>query len=313
MPTEVYPRAARARRKAVAALAAVATLALAALPFAAAAPAEAASELKLVCPDGKADPFFKNTTTGKRVAITDKQHKALAQAQCNAGLDATADETTTVNIVNNQNNPILVSYNDPTNISWGAGCTTTGSGATIAVGKTCVATVNNDNISTRFCAVELQDTSKLQPMKLAAALNCDKAQNSNLTLVETIFQPSSAGGCFNKGSCVWFDISVIPLTCTDALWAQNQCANAGGASYNLPVSVSCGAQTVYTCQGPQTNEYGPANYPSNCGNPNAVTQGGPNGQNAYFYPMFDPPENAYQPNTVCLSGQALTVTFLAGQ
>ena len=132
-------------------------------------------------------------------------------------------------------------------------------------------------------------------------------------MVETNFEPASNPGCFNKGNCVWFDISVIPSTCTDTLWKANQCAGTGGAAYNLPVSVACNGNTIYTCQGPASTKYGTANYPSMCGNPNAICQGSANCLNAYFYPMFDPPENQYQPNTACLSGQTLTVNFLAGQ
>ncbi len=70
---------------------------------------------------------------------------------------------------------------------------------------------------------------------------------------------------------------------------------------------------MYKCQGPPVTKWGNSKYPGNCGNPYATTQGGKNGQNAYFYPMFDPPQNQYQPNTVCLSGQTFRVTFLAGQ
>jgi hypothetical protein len=31
----------------------------------------------------------------------------------------------------------------------------------------------------------------------------------------------------------------------------------------------------------------------------------------YFYPMFDPPENTYQPNAVCVKG-SLSISFLSG-
>jgi hypothetical protein len=70
-------------------------------------------------------------------------------------------------------------------------------------------------------------------------------------------------------------------------------------------------------KGPGLITYGQA-YPSNCGNPNATCACGTPGCSktncaaAYFYPMFYPPENKYQPNAVCPSGQMLTMGFLSG-
>jgi hypothetical protein len=142
-------------------------------------------------------------------------------------------------------------------------------------------------------------------------MDCFNAQANNQTMVETTFQPNGPG-CFNQGNCVWYDISTIPSTCTDALWKQNDCANTGGASYNLPVSLACGGTAYYTCKGPTSGTYGNSNYPSNCGNPNSICLSGPSCQNAYFYPMFSPPENQYQPNRACLGGQVLTITFPSG-
>jgi hypothetical protein len=218
---------------------------------------------------------------------------------------ASASESAPVNIVNGRSTSIFVGFtandHNPGPITWGAGCTASGAGAEIAAGATCVATVSSNAVPSRFCAALNQ-----------VPTDCFNAQANNQTMVETNFEPASNSGCFNKGNCVWFDISVIPSTCTDALWQQNQCADTGGASYNLPVAVACNSVPIYTCQGPPGTTYGPANYPGNCGNPNSTCTGTPTCQNAYFYPMFDPPENKYQPNTVCLSGQALTVTFLSG-
>jgi hypothetical protein len=190
----------------------------------------------------------------------------------------------------------------PGPITWGAGCIKYGTGAIIRPHATCSAQVVNNAVPTRFCA----DTR-------GVPTDCFNAQANHQTMIETIFEPATNPGCFNKGSCVWFDLSVIPSTCTDALWKSDRCAKAGGASYNLPVSLACNGNTVYTCRGPQNGTYGSANYPSNCGNPDAICQSGPNCQNAYFYPMFVPPENKYQPNSVCLGGQILTVRFLPGQ
>ena len=284
-----------------------ALLALAAAPLwlaGTATPAKAEQDLKLVCPTNGGEPVFRNRTNGNKVAITDPQHKAMAANLCGNSLDGTG-ETSTVKIANGRTTPIYVNFtvdHAPGQITWGSGCTKSGAGAMIAKGATCVAIVANNNASSRFCA----DVS-------AVPADCQNAQANHQTMIETIFQPSTAGGCFNKGTCVWYDISVIPSTCTDATWAANKCAGTGGASYNLPVAVACGATTIYTCQGPATGKYGSAMYPSNCGNPYSTTAGGgANNQNAYFYPMFVPPESAYQPNTVCLGDQPLTLKFLSG-
>ncbi|MGH6847248.1 MAG: hypothetical protein ACREC0_07375 [Methylocella sp.] len=217
--------------------------------------------------------------------------------------------STNVYIVNGRNFPIFVGFTTidhkpgPIAWTWNTGCIMSGNGAKIAAGATCSATVIYNSTASRFCATLNQ-----------VPIDCFNAQANNQTMVETNFEPARNPGCFHRGNCVWFDISVIPPTCTDNLWKQNQCTNTGGASYNLPVSVACNRVPVYTCQGPPSNIYGPANYPSACGNPYAACpSGSPGGPNAYFYPMFDPPENKYQPNTVCLGGQALTVTFLSGR
>lgn len=228
---------------------------------------------------------------------------------------------TPVNIVNNNSAPIYVSFtllnHTAGPIKWnssGSGCSKTGATPAAAFtliepGTTCSATVDSAAGSSRFCA----KTGNTAPD------DCMNAQTEHLTMVESNFESASNPGCFGKGDCVWYDISVIPSTCTDALWKSNQCANTGGAAYNLPVTLSCSGMPTYTCQGPQNKTYGSENYPSNCGNPNGKCAVGTfpngaacvNGVSAYFYPMFVPPENAYQPNAVCLSG-TLTVTFLSG-
>lgn len=212
----------------------------------------------------------------------------------------TSSGGTPVVIVNRQGVSLYVAFTNqlhqPGAITWGAGCTPSGKGALVAGGTTCTATVINNGIPTRFCA-----------SRTVMPTDCWNAQTLHQTMVETNFQAS----CFGKGSCVWYDISVIPSTCTNALWAANQCANAGGASYNVPVSLSCPGSATYTCQGPASSKYGAANYPSNCGNPNATCTGNTSQcLNAYFYPMagMNP-----QPNTVCLAGQPFTITYLAGQ
>ena len=229
-------------------------------------------------------------------------------------------DTVTVSIVNSQAAAIYVSFTTlnqaPGIITWnssGSGCVNPGKGANAAytqinTGQTCTASVDTSSSSSRFCAALDK-----------APANCMSAQTQHLTMVETNFEAASNPGCFSSGAaCVWYDISVIPSTCTDTLWNQNHCANTGGASYNLPVTLACNgnaSEPVYTCQGPTSSTYGPENYPSKCGNPNATCATGTpnctNGVSAYFYPMFDPPENAYQPNAVCVKG-SLSISFLSG-
>lgn len=283
----------------------VAMLFLAGMVFVAAVPRAAlAAELRLVCPsEGVSEPQFAETTTGKKIPITDPQLKAVAAKTCNPLLQG--DANSAISIVNSRGSPIFVGFttinHTPGPITWGAGCTKSGTGAMIAAGATCFAKVSSNGVATRFCASTTQTPA-----------DCFNAQANHQTMVETNFEPGSNPGCFGQGNCVWFDISVIPSNCTDALWSQSQCANTGGASYNLPVSLSCNNAAIYTCQGPTSTAYGSANYPGKCGNPYSTCSSTPSCQNAYFYPMFYPPQNKYQPNSVCLGGQAFTVNFLSG-
>jgi hypothetical protein len=258
------------------------------------------ADLILVCPaGGSTKPEFQNQTTGKITAITNSQLLAIAEKACSAGtLGAT--ETGAVDIVNKGTAAIFVGFNG--SITWDSGCTQSGTGVKIAPGASCRATVTSNNASTRFCA----STGRVP--------DCTQAQDNHQTLVETTFQTSSQCAWLGKsGTCVWYDISIIPTGCTDALWQQNECGGDGGASYNLPVSLSCTAEPTYTCEGPTSTKYGPQKYPANCGNPTANCVG--NSQqcvNAYFYPMYDAPENKYAPNSVCPGGDTLKITFLSG-
>jgi hypothetical protein len=229
-------------------------------------------------------------------------------------------DSTPVKISNQRAAAVYVSFSNTQgagSIAWGAGCVKTGatgkaSYALVKPGKTCAATVSSTNGSSRFCAA-----AKAPPA------NCWEAQANHLTMIETNFEPASAPGCFGGGSCVWYDISVIPSTCTDEAWRRNQCEGQGGASYNLPVSLSCVGNPPmphYVCRGPKSTKYGSEMYPSNCGNPHGTCAVGtfPNGQPCengvatYFFPMFTPPENAYQPNAVCIA-RTLAIDILAGK
>lgn len=229
-------------------------------------------------------------------------------------------DSTQIKITNSRDSNVWVSFTNTQGagkIVWKTGCSKTGattkaSYTMIKPGQTCIADVDSSNGSSRFCAA-----------KKSAPATCWEAQTNHQTLLETNFEPASAPGCFGQGSCVWYDISVIPSACTDEAWRANQCENTGGASYNFPVSMSCegnSAMPTYVCKGPKSTKYGSANYPSNCGNPHATcavgTSPGGNpcvdGVATYFFPMFTPPENAYQPNAVCLKG-SLAMKFLAGK
>lgn len=216
-----------------------------------------------------------------------------------------------VKIFNRRPTAIFVGFTTSTHrknqIAWGKGCTKSGAGVKIAARSVCVARVSNASGSSRFCA----DLKK-------APANCYLAQDNHQTMVETLFLPGTDRGCFGKGDCIWFDISVIPAKCTDALWTANRCAKAGGASYNLPVALACGPALAYACRGPVSRAYGPAKYPGRCGNPDAScvsTIGKYKAKcvNAYFYPMASPPHSAFGPNTACLAGKPLTVEFLPGR
>jgi hypothetical protein len=196
-----------------------------------------------------------------------------------------------VAIVNQSGANIWVGFSGST-ITWGAGCQSTGSATTVEISAaaTCQTTAPSTGAASRFC-----------PSTSSGALDCANAQQNHQTLIETNFQSS----CFNTpNSCIWYDISVIPLNpvssgygyCTDYTWngnkndptcspppnnANSYCANTGQVAYNLPVSLSCSGQPTYTCQGPLSTKgpgitYGEA-YPSNCGNPNATCAcGAPN-------------------------------------
>lgn len=269
----------------------------------------AGGDLTVIC-SGSGEPILQNPQTGSTIPITDQKLRAVAAKACGSSPKS-------VQIANSRTNAIFVAFTNSDHqlgpITWGSGCTQVAGGAVIGAGMTCSATVSNSAGSTRFCAVNVFPAvlNGTLAAKNGVTMDCFNAQANNQTMVETTFQPNGPS-CFNQGNCVWYDISVIPSTCTDALWKQNDCASTGGASYNLPVSLACGGTTYYTCKGPTSSTYGNSNYPSNCGNPNSICLSGPNCQNAYFYPMFSPPENQYQPNRACLGGQVLTITFPSG-
>jgi hypothetical protein len=269
------------------------------------------ADLTLLCPqDGSAEPQFQNQRTGQIVPITDPRLRAIAEKAC--GQDVLgAVETGAVKIVNDRAEPIFVGYSGGGTIHWEANpsCTpvTTGAGGLkIAAGHFCAATVTSTNSGSRFCG------SPYSPP------NCIRAQDDHQTLIEPTFDTSDQCSWTGaSGPCVAYDISVIPVGCTDELWKANKCVHAGGASYNFPVELNCSGRPLaptFTCQGPAAaSASDPQKYPTKCGNPDATCVG--NSQacvNAYFFPMFSGSHSAYQPVGVCSGGRTLTITFLSG-
>jgi hypothetical protein len=278
-------------------------------------------DLVLICPQGGVtQPQFESKKSGKIFPISDPRLKAIAVQACQSGSLA-ATESSSVNIVNNSGNSIYVGFTPQagSSITWGLGCLSPIKGLTVEIlaNTTCQAAVTDSvaNPGSRFCA-----STSLPPGTPPVGLDCSMAQQNHQTLIEAYFQPAP---CFGPGTgnCIWYDVSVIPLdglepnctaitTCDNTAWQLDQCKCAGGASYNLPVQLSCSAEPTLTCQGPQSTKYGSENYPSQCGNPNGTCVGNTqNCVNAFFYPMSGLPN---EPNPACPNGQTLTMTFLSG-
>lgn len=263
-------------------------------------------DLVLVCPQGKVtEPLFMDPKTGLTSRIVNSQVRAVAARACNPRLEGV--ENVNVSVTNSGANAIYVAFTLASGnagpISWIAPCASVNNQVTIPPGQTCHATVPSSAGVTRFCAY----TTLQSPAKA----NCFLAQSINQTMIETNF--GANGSCYpSMSSCVWYDISVIPSSCTDQAWSANQCANTGGASYNLPVALACKNGPTYICRGPTSNQFGSAMYPSNCGNPNAAcvptnATPAPACDNAYFHPTPVP-----SPNAECQVGQTLSITFLPG-
>jgi len=268
----------------------------------------AAADWTLICPvGGSGEPQFQERN-GRLFPITDPGERAIADKACNPNL-LQGVENVAVTVTNSGTNTIYVAFTNystqqPGQISW-TNCTVVNYQVTIPPGHiTCNASVPAIAGITRFCAFTT-------PVPMGQMPNCNLAQAQNQTIVETNFGTGANGVCYptNLSSCVWYDISVIPQNCTAADWTSNYCANTGGASYNLPVSIASTGEPTYTCQGPQSLAiYGNANYPSNCGVPTASCVGNiPTCDNAYFWPTPSP-----QPNSEGQPGQTLAITFLAG-
>jgi hypothetical protein len=268
----------------------------------------AAGDWVLVCPQGASgEPQFRDQR-GTLIPILDPGERAIAARACNLSAPSPAGNVN-VTVTNSGANTIYVAFTNystqqPGQITW-TNCSVVNNQVVIAGGNTtCNASVPATAGIARFCAFTSEVAAGQSP-------NCNLAQTYNQTIIETNFGTGANGVCYPTtiSSCVWYDISVIPQNCTPAAWSQNYCANTGGASYNLPVSIASSGQPTYTCQGPPSGTpYGNANYPSNCGIPTASCVGNiPTCDNAYFWPTPSP-----QPNSEAQSGQTLVITFLAG-
>ncbi len=205
----------------------------------------------------------------------------------------------------------------PAQISWTPSCARFNNEVRIAPGERCRASVPFSVGPARFCASEY-------PSPAGKTANCGPG---NRTIIEANF--TSDLGCrlpgeiqSNQKNCTWYDIRVVPPNCTDCDWLSNNCRDAGGPAYNVPVALSCAGAPTFTCRGPiaPVGPYG-AKYPAYCGAPysapNCVGGLNPTCLQAYFYPMSTSgackyPTTLPQPNGRCPDGQTLFVTFLEG-
>jgi hypothetical protein len=269
----------------------------------------AAADWVLICPEvSSGEPEFQDQR-GRTFPILIPGERAIAEKLCNLGVTSSGVEVN-VTVTNNGTNTIYVAFTNystqlPGPVTW-TNCSVVNNQVAIpGAGTTCNATVPATAGISRYCAFTSQVPAGQSP-------NCNLAQARNQTMIETIFGTRADGVCYpaTLASCVWYDLSVIPQNCTNAAWTLNNCQNTGGASYNLPVSITSSGQLTYTCQGPASSTpYGNANYPSNCGNPVATWIGNTaTCDNAYFFPIPLP-----QPVSEAQPGQTLVITFLAGQ
>lgn len=108
-----------------------------------------------------------------------------------------------VNVVNKRGSALFVSSSG--SISWDERCIThSGTAVILAVGASCSATVESTNTD-----------PILRLAQWAFRLQQGAARSPNL--IETTFQTAMQCAWLNKsGTCVWYDISLIPTSCTDA-------------------------------------------------------------------------------------------------
>lgn len=271
------------------------------------APPIAAAERYVVSCPASGDPLLVDAQGGRH-PIKDPVDRAIAAKACDPSLEG-ASPTFNALVRNSGTATIYVAFTNYTTqrpgvINWAAGCQgqIVNQQLALAPGQSCAATVPVSNGIARFCASRTQVPAGRLP-------NCNLAQTRNQTMIEVNFG-AGANGCYpaSMATCAWYDISVIPQNCTTDDWTRNKCANDGGASYNIPVALSCVGQPTYVCRGPRDGTHGSANYPSKCGDPAASCIGGSQScDNAYFFPTPSP-----QPNSQCPNGHILRVEFLGG-
>ena len=256
------------------------------------------------------------------LALTALSGAAYAQTYGNGLIPSSS-----VTFVNRSANPRYVAFSvqsgNPGPVVWSSDCERFNNQIYLAPGQVCSASVPSSAGPSRFCARE-------NPAPPGKSPSCFAAQAENLTIIGTNF--TSGAGCNRSGdplgvdvvqkSCVWYEISVVPESCTNCAWYGDNCKNGGGPSYNAPVQLSCAGAPTFTCRGPigPLGAYG-AKYPQNCGAPfnQPSCIGGLNGAclQAYFFPMSTSgackyPTDKPQPNAQCPQGQTLFVTFLDG-
>lgn len=202
----------------------------------------------------------------------------------------------------------------PGPIRWSAACPVRNHQIALAPGQRCEGFAPISAGVSRFCASDAPERAGRTP-------DCFEAQRHNQTMVETNF--ASGAGCYpaTQSSCVWYDVSVIPQTCTNCDWAADNCKDAGGVSYNVPVQLACADAPTFTCRGPvgPIGAHG-ARYPTRCGAVfnEPTCAGGPQScLQAYFFPMFTSgackyPTSKPQPNAQCMQGKTLVIRLLDG-
>lgn len=242
---------------------------------------------------------------------------------------ALADTVFPLKVRNSRSGTLYVSFDQ-----YGTGVTYLGSWSKVGGGtcevkagqvlvpafSTCTTNVPSNFGKSRVCA-----SNVFQP----SGYDCDNAQRDNRTMVELNFGFNQPTGCIGSDtSCTWYDISVIPQSCTncnfDPVNSGNFCATAGGASYNLPVTASCNGQPTFKCGG--AGNLGGAKYPSACGmtslqvvKPGCIGNQGANCYQAYFWPMWTgsgscgyAPGSINAPNAYCNDAVGgLNVDFMA--
>ncbi len=270
------------------------------------------ADLALVCPvSASTAPQFQNQWTGQVFPIAEPRLRAIARRACAPDLQSAPPSD--VSIVNDTGKTIYVGFAPQagSGITWGAGCGKTATNSTVVVAKNtaCSAAVigSNANPGSRFCAATSLNSTGI--------LNCWAAQSHlpHNTIIEPNFLLNCKFGDKTYPTCIFYDVSVIPANCTDDLFnaENNYCKGTGGASYNLPVKVSCPGEPTFTCQGPiaRTGIYAAAGYPSMCGTPSASCIGNVKTcVNGYFSPTNNNPN--HQPGAYCFG--TLTMTFLPG-